>query len=133
MFGVVFLSRIRRHTRCALVTGVQTCALPIWRDARSPTSPVIGEGAARSAHAISPAMWAGTLGQDRLRAWGAQRVGPRCQRKALRTFWLSALHYCTLFTTLIHGHDVSQSPLENCSIWPRSSRVAFSHPRNAYT
>src|SRR3546814_7669061 len=26
----VFSSR-RRHTRCALVTGVQTCALPIWR------------------------------------------------------------------------------------------------------
>src|SRR3546814_5027653 len=24
-----FLSSIRRHTRCALVTGVQTCALPI--------------------------------------------------------------------------------------------------------
>src|SRR3546814_1110939 len=26
----VFSSR-RRHTGCALVTGVQTCALPIWR------------------------------------------------------------------------------------------------------
>src|SRR3546814_14744408 len=25
-------SSIRRHTRCALVTGVQTCALPIYRD-----------------------------------------------------------------------------------------------------
>src|SRR3546814_8260997 len=28
-----FLSSRRRHTRCALVTGVQTCALPIFRDA----------------------------------------------------------------------------------------------------
>src|SRR3546814_15485178 len=28
-FGVFFSSR-RRHTRCALVTGVQTCALPIY-------------------------------------------------------------------------------------------------------
>src|SRR3546814_726079 len=27
---VVVLSSIRRHTRCALVTGVQTCALPIF-------------------------------------------------------------------------------------------------------
>src|SRR3546814_9602028 len=27
-----FFSSIRRHTRCALVTGVQTCALPIWLD-----------------------------------------------------------------------------------------------------
>src|SRR3546814_10342785 len=28
---VFFVSSRRRHTRCALVTGVQTCALPIWR------------------------------------------------------------------------------------------------------
>src|SRR3546814_3878254 len=28
-----FFSSRRRHTRCALVTGVQTCALPIWRTA----------------------------------------------------------------------------------------------------
>src|SRR3546814_1855157 len=28
-----FFSSRRRHTRCALVTGVQTCALPIWRGA----------------------------------------------------------------------------------------------------
>src|SRR3546814_3068923 len=36
----VFFSSRRRHTRCALVTGVQTCALPIcccscWRWKRS--------------------------------------------------------------------------------------------------
>src|SRR3546814_4546564 len=30
---VFFFSSRRRHTRCALVTGVQTCALPISRDA----------------------------------------------------------------------------------------------------
>src|SRR3546814_4110179 len=31
MFVLVFLfSSRRRHTRCALVTGVQTCALPIY-------------------------------------------------------------------------------------------------------
>src|SRR3546814_7980516 len=28
-----FLSSRRRHTRCALVTGVQTCALPIFKTA----------------------------------------------------------------------------------------------------
>src|SRR3546814_15979485 len=27
-----FFSSRRRHTRCALVTGVQTCALPIYKD-----------------------------------------------------------------------------------------------------
>src|SRR3546814_2029834 len=29
---IFFFSSRRRHTRCALVTGVQTCALPIWPD-----------------------------------------------------------------------------------------------------
>src|SRR3546814_7828424 len=29
--SVCFFSSRRRHTRCALVTGVQTCALPILR------------------------------------------------------------------------------------------------------
>src|SRR3546814_11029113 len=28
---ILFFSSRRRHTRCALVTGVQTCALPIYR------------------------------------------------------------------------------------------------------
>src|SRR3546814_11195627 len=31
IFYVFFFSSRRRHTRCALVTGVQTCALPIAR------------------------------------------------------------------------------------------------------
>src|SRR3546814_9029882 len=31
-FLVFFFSSRRRHTRCALVTGVQTCALPISKD-----------------------------------------------------------------------------------------------------
>src|SRR3546814_7167543 len=30
IFLCLFFSSRRRHTRCALVTGVQTCALPIW-------------------------------------------------------------------------------------------------------
>src|SRR3546814_10908259 len=32
VFFVFFFSSRRRHTRCALVTGVQTCALPIFAD-----------------------------------------------------------------------------------------------------
>src|SRR3546814_6403514 len=32
---IFFCSSRRRHTRCALVTGVQTCALPIYRRARA--------------------------------------------------------------------------------------------------
>src|SRR3546814_7589630 len=44
-FCVFFFSSRRRHTRCALVTGVQTCALPIclfyYRDDSS-YDPLIG-------------------------------------------------------------------------------------------
>src|SRR3546814_1805226 len=35
MFDFFFFSSRRRHTRCALVTGVQTCALPIYAAAAS--------------------------------------------------------------------------------------------------
>src|SRR3546814_16603521 len=38
LFCAFFFSIRRRHTRCALVTGVQTCALPIYPD--SATSPL---------------------------------------------------------------------------------------------
>src|SRR3546814_8651665 len=34
VFVIFFFSSRRRHTRCALVTGVQTCALPICCDPR---------------------------------------------------------------------------------------------------
>src|SRR3546814_8640513 len=34
-----FFSSRRRHTRCALVTGVQTCALPIWTASRADVPP----------------------------------------------------------------------------------------------
>src|SRR3546814_1880383 len=44
-----FFSSRRRHTRCALVTGVQTCALPI-----SPLAPVA------CAHAVLPSITAST-------------------------------------------------------------------------
>src|SRR3546814_3171979 len=41
-----FFSSRRRHTRCALVTGVQTCALPIsYRRLRAAADVVIVEGA----------------------------------------------------------------------------------------
>src|SRR3546814_6852924 len=36
MCSVFFFSSRRRHTRCALVTGVQTCALPIFPFVDSP-------------------------------------------------------------------------------------------------
>src|SRR3546814_7286423 len=35
MLFIFFFSSRRRHTRCALVTGVQTCALPIFAHDRA--------------------------------------------------------------------------------------------------
>src|SRR3546814_2260691 len=48
---VFFFSSRRRHTRCALVTGVQTCALPIYirADAGDASLPVLIWGAQRCA------------------------------------------------------------------------------------
>src|SRR3546814_8215402 len=37
-----FFSSRRRHTRCALVTGAQTCALPIWCEVYLPGAGWIG-------------------------------------------------------------------------------------------
>src|SRR3546814_10801519 len=39
-FVFFFFSSRRRHTRCALVTGVQTCALPISTDHISPAGSI---------------------------------------------------------------------------------------------
>src|SRR3546814_7459097 len=36
VFDFFFFSSRRRHTRCALVTGVQTCALPIYLQMNCP-------------------------------------------------------------------------------------------------
>src|SRR3546814_479185 len=44
-FFCFFFSSRRRHTRCALVTGVQTCALPICHQ----IAPVVGLGEGRDA------------------------------------------------------------------------------------
>src|SRR3546814_5140985 len=47
VFFTFFFSSRRRHTRCALVTGVQTCALPIWDSysagQNAPTHPIEDE------------------------------------------------------------------------------------------
>src|SRR3546814_962831 len=48
-----FFSSRRRHTRCALVTGVQTCALPIYRSRTKswhPATQAVRGGTWRSEH-----------------------------------------------------------------------------------
>src|SRR3546814_9468559 len=55
-----FFSSRRRHTRCALVTGVQTCALPIL----SPRWPACDFEAARAIHATIARQSKHWLGQE---------------------------------------------------------------------
>src|SRR3546814_19275151 len=52
----LFFSSRRRHTRCALVTGVQTCALPIcapWR-AASASQSLVEPSSAKARKRVSP-------------------------------------------------------------------------------
>src|SRR3546814_987948 len=66
VFVFVFSSR-RRHTRCALVTGVQTCALPIF-PARGAPAAVAGR--------VGPSAAAGADGRpDRGTPWPHARRG----------------------------------------------------------
>src|SRR3546814_3701842 len=70
-----FFSSRRRHTRCALVTGVQTCALPIlpWSTARWSRSLRIARLVARSSS--SPASCGH---EDAHRRSEERRVGKEC-------------------------------------------------------
>src|SRR3546814_17629557 len=67
-----FFSSRRRHTRCALVTGVQTCALPI-------SLPLAGN----RAHKLSTALYFNALGGPVL-TFRPSREGCECDRNALQ-------------------------------------------------
>src|SRR3546814_10388259 len=55
---IFFFSRRRRHTTCALVTGVQTCALPIFAG-RLPSAQSGAAGAGRAGAGYAGAVWHG--------------------------------------------------------------------------
>src|SRR3546814_6093720 len=74
VFFVFFFSSRRRHTRCALVTGVQTCALPI-----SPWAPTLPKSKRRPSLASSTD-FLHEHRQNRTRTAG--RRGPRSQRRS---------------------------------------------------
>src|SRR3546814_12904728 len=63
MYVLFFFSSRRRHTRCALVTGVQTCALPICAALAD-----AGLVAAREGPALEAAFWAQLPGNFAWRA-----------------------------------------------------------------
>src|SRR3546814_4172860 len=88
-----FFSSRRRHTRCALVTGVQTCALPIspsaptWTrthpSASATTSP---PASARCSPASSTPCWPG-------RRWSCTRRAPPPDLPSVAAHHLAVLHH----------------------------------------
>src|SRR3546814_3912666 len=70
-----FFSSRRRHTRCALVTGVQTCALPISAPAAA------GRGAPRVVRAGRAARGSLPRGGARARPPGSAQTSPRSEER----------------------------------------------------
>src|SRR3546814_6008142 len=83
---VVFFASRRLHTRCALVTGVQTCALPIL-PIRLPSSATTAPGR-HSRHRCGTGKTAASCGRSEER-----RVGNECV-STCRSRW-SPYHYNT--------------------------------------
>src|SRR3546814_4854450 len=68
---IFFFSSRRRHTRCALVTGVQTCALPIYAETDLSGQP-------------HPCELTGALVIDRARGLGFCGLSERCDEAGAR-------------------------------------------------
>src|SRR3546814_2776366 len=95
-----FFSSRRRHTRCALVTGVQTCALPIWSkvrtsvaadDATAPDGSATADGlvsdTSNNSHYVTNATpLSVTAGETYIRS-EERRVGKECV-STCRSRWL---------------------------------------------
>src|SRR3546814_19136015 len=78
MFFLFFFSSRRRHTRCALVTGVQTCALPIYQNHNpSPFALSLSKGAVLS--------FGGARRRTVLRQAQHERKEGRCRFMACRS------------------------------------------------
>src|SRR3546814_2128841 len=80
---VFFFSSRRRHTSCALVTGVQTCALPIL----DPWRPWLSAAALLS---LGLAFWSLYGPPSRCRAEG-QCVDPGTLKRRRRWLWLATI------------------------------------------
>src|SRR3546814_2468947 len=101
---VFFFSSERRLTRCALVTGVQTCALPISSDAGAGARHDLERGRARPAYS---ACWiGGRFRADRRGVGGStgrqkrsdakktsRRVNRRSEERRVGKEWVSTCRY----------------------------------------
>src|SRR3546814_20893388 len=99
-----FFSSRRRHTRCALVTGVQTCALPICREAN------VVDDAYLAAHVTVPADFWDQLGEGN-DLWSVART---CDVPAadLRQFY--ELFVAISRTVTLFSHGLNQIGRASC-------------------
>src|SRR3546814_7865163 len=85
-----FFSSRRRHTRCALVTGVQTCALPIFNKLRNELWNLFKAKPSRQPiGGVNPAVGAHDDRQRRRRS-DERRVGKECVSTC--SSWWSPYH-----------------------------------------
>src|SRR3546814_17807538 len=115
VFVVFFFSSRRRHTRCALVTGVQTCALPIYAGNRAGAAVNFPDGTnlattgfafeffGKPAHAAADPYH----GVNALNRSEERRVGKECV-STCRSRW-SPYHLQQKQTDNIHLHECSPS------------------------
>src|SRR3546814_8440010 len=128
---VFFFSSRRRHTRCALVTGVQTCALPIY------LGELFTAGSTRINVLIDPTQnnasvqFAGTtrgnplLDPEKADQWG---VGVVLQPSFIPGFALSADYYDIKINGAI-GTVAEQTIVDRCAegVDRKSTRLNSSH------
>src|SRR3546814_11893836 len=98
-----FFSSRRRHTRCALVTGVQTCALPVMPDAKRAIEFSYAENNKLPMTAADECMAFKNMieKEDKTAAQVAARFG-KTERFVLGRVRLAALHE-TIFDSLRKG------------------------------
>src|SRR3546814_14940376 len=97
-----FFSSRRRHTRCALVTGVQTCALPIFGDFFGERTKRFGRLLTRAPATRQLVMHAAVLGL------AESLLSPACDRIALNL--TQAVE--------IHPGALAQYPHRDHDLWP---------------
>src|SRR3546814_2698346 len=79
LLGCFFFSSRRRHTRCALVTGVQTCALPIWPGQRHHHRAPLG--GSRVEWCLTPSDAGGISPAGVASLWSWRSVGGRSEER----------------------------------------------------
>src|SRR3546814_6544365 len=125
-FLLFFFSSRRRHTRCALVTGVQTCALPIYGIPASliSSTEIITVG---SSSIYGSEAWAGVINfQLRKNFSGIELDAQQCitDEGDVANFNISA----TVGTNFADGRGnivLSASYLDRKDIFPQTSRKFF--------